>query len=1224
MSAEPENQALSVGATIEEFRIVRILGTGSFGVVYQCDNTYLDETVAIKEFLPTDLAKRLPDGRIVPLSAATTEAFAWALDRFLQEAKTLWGLGRPVPHRNIVRVTRYRELNGSAYMFMEFERGQPLSAVLEERGTLSLQELAPILESLLDGLERVHSSGIVHRDIKPANILIRSDGSPVLIDFGAARYVAKSGERSVFSTYTPLYAALEQHQDIGEHGPWTDIYGMGATLYRAVTGHPPKSASQRLLADPQSPAAELAGAGYPEGFLRAIDWACALDPSKRPQSIAQWRDELLGGVARGAYAPTVFKPADRRHPPGYEPLGGPGPAAEPSASLSARTDGRYPSSSEKHRETGRRPFGKGLIAFTGVALLLMLAAVGWYLWQAPAPEGQAPAPDIALPPPSDYRSSTAANYERLALAHFEAGELERSIELAKLGLASTPGDPRLAALQHYLQDQLYVRRLLARAQRAAEDTDFDQSLSLIDDGLQQVPRHPDLVAMRERVQQQRGQRRQEQAQALLEQAEAARARGELDASLALMDEGLRLDPDQTELRALRSSVRAQMQRNSKVAAAITEARARLEQGAIDEGLRAVAEAMALDADNPQLFALRDELLDRRRQEQEAWAASLLERAAAARERGDLQTALELIDSGLATLPDHPRLNAQRTTVTEALDERRADELLARAQDARQRGDRYESLEIIDEGLAISPGHSALQSLRTAVEAELERRGEVERAVAEARALRRNQSLEASLARIDAALQRLPGDPQLLEMRRSVEQERRQRQAEQERQTAKLLEKARQHEAAGGLELALKAVEQALEQAPDDSEATDYRKRLRKRLQERQQTSELVANCRLVYEDAGRDLARLSAAAECFANALERDPAPSEADEALTAISDTYAEIAAASLGTNDSEHAEDAVAALRALRPEHARLAQLERELDAARRGLVPTMVAVPAGCYRMGSAADEPGREQDERPHEVCVEPFRLGRHEVTVEEFGQFVEAVDYRTDAERGVGGQYGCWAFDRDNGKAWGYQKWAFWRTPNKYQRSRPDHPVACVSWNDARAYAEWLSRETGRRFRLPTEAEWEYAARAGSVSARYWGKGSGQLACRNASVADAGHGWSDGFPCDDGHEWVARIEGFAPNAWDLYDMLGNVWEWTCSEYDVNYGGAEARCGSDASDDPRVLRGGAWNSGPAAVRSAYRNRNFPEARYSFVGFRLLQVDAGPDSSGAGAGPSRGGDG
>jgi len=250
--------------------------------------------------------------------------------------------------------------------------------------------------------------------------------------------------------------------------------------------------------------------------------------------------------------------------------------------------------------------------------------------------------------------------------------------------------------------------------------------------------------------------------------------------------------------------------------------------------------------------------------------------------------------------------------------------------------------------------------------------------------------------------------------------------------------------------------------------------------------------------------------------------------------------------------------------------------------------VAVDQGCY--------------------SVDSFLLGQREVTIEEFARFVDETGYKTDAERGVGGQYGCYALDRENtGDSWRYQTWANWRTPNKYQDSRPDHPVACVSWNDAHAYAAWLSRETGRVFRLPTEAEWEYAARAGTTSARYWGNDAGPSACRHASVADTGHGWAEGFPCDDEYEWVASVGRFDANPWGLFDVLGNVWEWTCSNYDASYGGAEKACGADASDDPKVLRGGAWNSGPAPVRSAYRNRNYPESRYSFVGFRLLQEKA-----------------
>jgi formylglycine-generating enzyme required for sulfatase activity/serine/threonine protein kinase len=278
---------------IEEFRIVRVLGAGGFGIVYQCENTYLPETVAIKEFLPPELACRMPDGRVLPLSPDAEESFGWARDRFLQEAKTLWELARPDRHPNIVRVTRYCEANGTAYMFMEFEQGRPLSAILETQPKLTPKELDGLFYPLLDGLERVHAAGIVHRDIKPADILIRSDGTPVLIDFGAARHVVPGAERSIVSAYTPVYAALEQYLDIGEQGPWTDIYSFGATLYKAVTGRKPMNASERLCGGMQIPAVELCQGLYPQPILIGIDGALALKPEERPQTVAEWRRTML-------------------------------------------------------------------------------------------------------------------------------------------------------------------------------------------------------------------------------------------------------------------------------------------------------------------------------------------------------------------------------------------------------------------------------------------------------------------------------------------------------------------------------------------------------------------------------------------------------------------------------------------------------------------------------------------------------------------------------------------------------------------------------------------------------------------------------------------------------------------------------------------------------------------------------------------------------------------
>ncbi|MCG6942500.1 MAG: SUMF1/EgtB/PvdO family nonheme iron enzyme [Thiohalocapsa sp.] len=303
MSATGPHNALPIDGMIQEFRIVRVLGAGAFGIVYEARNTFLPQTVVIKEFLPSELAYRDPDGQVRPLSQETLELFEWARKRFLQEAKNLWELAQPDRHPNIVRVTRYGEENGTAYMFMDFEQGRPLSAILDEQGRLTAEQLEHILDPLLDGLERVHAKGIVHRDIKPDNIMIRDDFSPVLIDFGAARNLSGQSERSVVAAYTPIFAALEQHQAVGEQGPWTDIYSLGATLYLAVTGDRPRSAPERLYGLTQPPAAEAARGQFPDVLLTAIDKACELRPEDRPQSVAAWR--RLFGVADDA---TVLAP----------------------------------------------------------------------------------------------------------------------------------------------------------------------------------------------------------------------------------------------------------------------------------------------------------------------------------------------------------------------------------------------------------------------------------------------------------------------------------------------------------------------------------------------------------------------------------------------------------------------------------------------------------------------------------------------------------------------------------------------------------------------------------------------------------------------------------------------------------------------------------------------------------------------------------------------------
>ena len=313
--AEPlHRNALPAGAMLQEYRIERMLGAGGFGITYLARDSNLDKLVAIKEYLPSELATRATDGSVQPLSTGREEDYRWGLDRFLQEARTLGKFGHP----NIVRVLRYFEANATACMVMEYERGDSLKALFD-RLPPTEPVLRRLLDPLLDGLAAVHSAGFLHRDIKPDNILVRADGTPVLIDFGAARNALGAETRALTAILTPGFAPLEQYSSEKRQGPWTDLYALGGVLFRGVTGQKPPDALARMEADPVP--ATLAGARGRFGaeFLRAIEWALEPDEKKRPQSVAQWRAGLQGKAAapigKLGMAPATHEKTIRADPP---------------------------------------------------------------------------------------------------------------------------------------------------------------------------------------------------------------------------------------------------------------------------------------------------------------------------------------------------------------------------------------------------------------------------------------------------------------------------------------------------------------------------------------------------------------------------------------------------------------------------------------------------------------------------------------------------------------------------------------------------------------------------------------------------------------------------------------------------------------------------------------------------------------------------------------------
>jgi formylglycine-generating enzyme len=261
-----------------------------------------------------------------------------------------------------------------------------------------------------------------------------------------------------------------------------------------------------------------------------------------------------------------------------------------------------------------------------------------------------------------------------------------------------------------------------------------------------------------------------------------------------------------------------------------------------------------------------------------------------------------------------------------------------------------------------------------------------------------------------------------------------------------------------------------------------------------------------------------------------------------------------------------------------------------------PSMTVLPKGRFKQGSANDDPRSLPFEKPQHVVLirYPFVMSTNEVTVGEFRQFI------TETGRDM---QGCDTYDG----AWRRQPAASWTNPGFAQGAT--HPVTCVSWNDAVAYAQWLSTKSGHRYRLPSASEWEYAARAGSDAAQPWGA-NGSDACANANVADRSaarryRGWKV-FACKDGYVNTAPVGSFKANAFGLTDMLGNVFEWTEDCWHDNYVKApidgSARRDGDCTE--HELRGGSWFSSPAYVRDSYRNHFAADYRSSSVGVRVVR--------------------
>ena len=396
-----KSNTLPVGYRLHQYRIESVLGAGGFGITYKAVHEALRTRAAIKEYFPVEWSYRDRDEINVlantqgalPTSEVGEEAcYAWGLERFLNEARIL----AQVNHPGVVRVRDFFEANGTAYIVMDYEDGEPLSQALIKESTLPEERVRALVNDVLPALDAVHTLGYLHRDLKPANLYRRSDGRTIVIDFGAARQALGRRSKSVTSVFSPGYSPIEQYLVDGKgYGPWTDIYALGAVLYHCVTGRPPIEAPARVLDDPLQPAEEAAAGRYSPALLRLIDRAMAVRPEKRFQSIAQMRTALEAPIAEDDSERTVKLDLSLRselHRSGERPRPPLGPSVNP------------PPVSTPTTPTPRRAW---ILATALAAGLLGVGGGAWWWWGAapePAPpklpepvEKPAPKPTVSRP-----------------------------------------------------------------------------------------------------------------------------------------------------------------------------------------------------------------------------------------------------------------------------------------------------------------------------------------------------------------------------------------------------------------------------------------------------------------------------------------------------------------------------------------------------------------------------------------------------------------------------------------------------------------------------------------------------------------------------------------------------------------------------------------------------------------------------------------------------------
>ena len=515
-SLQDGSDALAPGTRLGEFEIRETIGAGGFGIVYRAWDEALQRDVALKEYMPVSLAGRGGGERVTLRSRMNEETFALGLQSFVNEARLLARFDQP----GLVKVFRFWEGNGTAYMAMPLYHGRTLRQLRKDvpADTFDDAWLRALVFPLLGALEVMHNAEVYHRDIAPDNILWCDDGRPVLLDFGAARLVLADRTQNVTAVLKPQFAPIEQYAETQSmrQGPWTDLYALAGTCYFMLTGRAPVPATARVITDELVPLARQALPGCSKRMLEMLDWAMAVRPQDRPQSVAEFREALSGRlhVPDGAFDPTAIVP-----PPGAagsfdktmqatmkmtSPAGTPAPAharaAGPRPARRPRDDDEPDAIDDKPERSVMLP-PKSRSPLKAVVLLALLAGVvggGWAMrdqWMPmlqgtplakwlPAPAASSAsvadasasgvAGDASAPAATPLANSASAPATRSSEAVVAANDAAASAAEA----AAAPPEP-VASTPEEIAAERAARTKAAKAAKAAADRRLEAKLAAI-------------------------------------------------------------------------------------------------------------------------------------------------------------------------------------------------------------------------------------------------------------------------------------------------------------------------------------------------------------------------------------------------------------------------------------------------------------------------------------------------------------------------------------------------------------------------------------------------------------------------------------------------------------------------------------------------------------------------------------------------------------------------